>query len=106
MVAYPVVVFIHGQSVGRPSFGDSPQTRSVDSGHDLAPSTRLMEAMGVATERDMLMCPGISAETSDTIINSKAPSTRRLYAFKWRLFALWCRQHVESLFRKSDPRYS
>ncbi len=26
MVAYPVVVFIHGQSVGRPSFGDSPQT--------------------------------------------------------------------------------
>ncbi len=44
----------------------------------------------MATDLDMLMFPGISAETSDTIINSKTPSTRRLYAFKWRLFALWC----------------
>ncbi len=62
--------------------------------HDLVPSTGLMEAMGVATERGMLMRPGISAETSNTIINSRAPSTRCLYAFKWRFFTLRCRQRT------------
>ncbi len=51
-----------------------------------------MEAMGVAPERNALMCSGLSAETTDTIINSRAPSTRRLYAFKLGLFASWCRQ--------------
>ncbi len=96
LVAYPVVVFGPDQSVGRPSLGDSSQTPSVDSslGHDLAPSDRFMEAMGVAPEQNGLMCSGLSAETTVTIINSRAPSTRRLYGFKWRLFASWCRQRA------------
>ncbi len=33
----------------------------------------------------------------NTILNSRAPSTRRLYALKWKLFASWCRQ------RNLDP---
>ncbi len=28
----------------------------------------------------------------NTILNSRAPSTRHLYALKWKLFASWCRQ--------------
>ncbi len=40
------------------------------------------------------MCSGLSAETTITIINSRAPSTRRLYGFKWRFFASWCRQRA------------
>ncbi len=48
----------------------------------------------MAPERNALMCSGLSAETTDTIINYRAPSTRRLYAFKWRCFASWCRQRV------------
>ncbi len=48
--------------------------------------------MGVATEQDIFMCPDILAETSDNIISSRAPSMRRIYAFKWILFTLWCRQ--------------
>ncbi len=44
-------------------------------------------AMGVAPERNSLMCSGLSAETTENIINSGAPTTRRLFAFKWRLFA-------------------
>ncbi len=81
LVAYPVGP---GQSVRRPSLGESSQTRSVDSssGHDFAPLAGIMEAMGVAPERNGLMCSGLSAETTNTIINSRAPSTRCLYAFK------------------------
>ncbi len=40
------------------------------------------------------MCSGLSAETTITIINCRAPSTRRLYGFKWRFFASWCRQRA------------
>ncbi len=74
------MVFGPGQSVNRTSLGDSPQTRSVDSssGNNLAPSVGFMEAMGVAPERNGLMCSGLSAETTDTIINSIAPSKTRL----------------------------
>ncbi|XP_042583419.1 uncharacterized protein LOC109076134 [Cyprinus carpio] len=77
------------------------ETRSIHtgSGHDLASSTGIMEVMGVAPEQSTLMCSGLSAEITNTIINSRAPSTRCLYAFKWKLFASWCRQ------RSLDPFY-
>ena len=52
-----------------------------------------METVGVATERSALVCPGLSAETTETILSSRAASTRRLYAFKWRLFTAWCGNH-------------
>ncbi len=38
--------------------------------------------------------PGHLNSGADTIINYKAPSTRRLFAFKWKIFASWCRQRV------------
>lgn len=56
VVSLPVVFFFSpGQSVGQPSLGDFPQTRSVDtsSWHDLAYWTRFMEAMCLASERNM-----------------------------------------------------
>ncbi len=70
VVAHPVMVLDPGQFVDRPSLGGSPQTRSVDtsSGHDLASSAGIMEVMGVAPEKNALMCSGLSAETTDTII--------------------------------------
>ncbi|KAI2660324.1 hypothetical protein H4Q32_007859 [Labeo rohita] len=84
-----------GQSASRPSLGGSSQTRSADSSpwHDLASSTGIMEVVGVAPERSALMRSCLSAEITDTIINSRAPSTRRLYALKWRLFTSWYRRH-------------
>ncbi len=80
MVAYPVVVYGHGQSVNRASLGDSQG----DSPHDLLTQARagFMEAMGVSPKRN-----GVNMFWS-TIINSRAPSMRHLYDFKWRLFAL------------------
>ncbi len=70
VVAHPVMVLDPGQFVDRPSLGGSPQTRSVDtsSGHDLASSAGIMEVMGVAPEKNALMCSGLSAEATDTII--------------------------------------
>lgn len=53
---------------------------------------QLMETMGVAPEQSTLMCSGLSAEIAGDIYDSRAPSTRRLNAFKWKLFASWCRQ--------------
>ncbi len=76
---------------------DTPQTRSVDSslGHDLAPLAGFMEAMGVAPERNGLTCSGLLAETTDTIINSRARSTRCLYAFKsWKYSQSVCSCHI------------
>ncbi len=58
-----------------------------------------METVGVASERSELICPGLSAEATEAIINSRAVSTRRLYAFKWKLFTTWYRR------RDMDPAY-
>ncbi|KAL0170910.1 hypothetical protein M9458_035506, partial [Cirrhinus mrigala] len=40
---------------------------------------------------------GLSTEVVETILQSRTPSTRKLYALKWRLFTSWCRHH------KQDP---
>ncbi|KAK2866765.1 hypothetical protein Q7C36_002821, partial [Tachysurus vachellii] len=32
---------------------------------------------------------------TETLLNARAPSTRRLYALKWRLFRLWCDEHSQ-----------
>ncbi len=82
------------QSVSGLSVGDPPQTGHAvaSTGNDLAPTARFMEIMGMASERSELICPGLSAEVTETIINSRAVSTRSLSAFKWKLFTTWCRR--------------
>ncbi|KAI2662289.1 ORF V: Enzymatic polyprotein [Labeo rohita] len=40
-----------------------------------------------------LIASGLSTEVVETILQSRAPSTRKLYALKWRLFTSWCRDH-------------
>ena len=101
VVAHTAVVCGTGQSNSGLSMGDSPQTglTIASTRDDLAPKARSVETVGVASERSELICPGLSAETSETIMNSRAASTRRLYAFKWKLFTTWCG------FRSIDPVY-
>ncbi len=36
---------------------------------------------------------GLSTEVVETILQSRAPSMRKLYALKWKLFTSWCRDH-------------
>ncbi len=101
VVAHSTVVCGTDRSVSGLSMGDSPQTGHAvaSTGNDLAPTARLMETVGLASERNYLICPSLSVEAAETIINSRAVSTRRLYAFKWKLFTTWCRS------RDMDPAY-
>ncbi len=101
VLAHSIMVCGTDRSVSGLSVGDSPQTGHAvaSTGNDLAPTARFMETVGVASERNELICPGLSAEATETIINSRAVSTRHLYAFKWKLFTTWCRS------RDMDPAY-
>ncbi|KAL0151218.1 hypothetical protein M9458_053409, partial [Cirrhinus mrigala] len=61
------------------------------------PARAWLEVMGVAPEGAHLVASGLSTEVVETILQYRAPSTRKLYALKWRLFTSWC-EHF-----KQDP---
>ncbi len=52
------------------------------SGHDLSPLLGVAEAMGVAPEGAQLIASGLSTEVAETILQSRFPSMRKLYALK------------------------
>ncbi len=83
----------------RLSMGDSHQEGSplTGRGYDPSPLPRAVEAVGVAPEGAQLVASGLSTEVVETILQSRAPSTRKLYALKRRLFTSWCGD------RKLDP---
>ncbi|KAI2644258.1 Transposon Ty3-G Gag-Pol polyprotein [Labeo rohita] len=47
--------------------------------------------------RAHLLASGLSTKVVETILHSRAPSTRKLYALKWKLFTSWCGR------RQQDP---
>ncbi|KAI2652402.1 Transposon Ty3-G Gag-Pol polyprotein [Labeo rohita] len=65
-----------------------PPSSSPD--HHLPPSPGAVETLGVASEGAHLLASGLSTEVVETILQSRAPSTRKLYALKWKLFTSWC----------------
>ncbi|KAI2646487.1 Multidrug resistance regulator 1 [Labeo rohita] len=79
--------------------GDSRQEGSplTSGGHHPAPPSGVVEAVGVAPEGAQLIDSGLSTEVVETILQSRAPSTRKLYALKWKLFTSWCEE------RQQDP---
>ncbi len=83
----------------RLSLGDSSQEGSPLTGrmHTCASPPGVMEAVGVAPEGARLIASGLSTEVVETILQSRAPSTRKLYTLKWKLFTSWCRD------RQLDP---
>ncbi len=62
-------------------------------GHDFSPSARAVETLGLAPEGAQYLEAGLSAEVIETILSSRAPSTRRLYGLKWNVFSMWCGEH-------------
>ncbi len=62
-------------------------------GLDISPSTRTVETVGLASEGALLIDSGLSTEVVETIIHSRAPSTRKCFALKWRVFTSWCSDH-------------
>ncbi len=59
----------------------------------ISPPTRTVETVGLASEGAPLIDSGPSTEVVETILHSRAPSTRKRYALKWRVFTSWCSDH-------------
>ncbi len=47
---------------------------------------------------------GLSTEVVETILHSRAPSTRKLYALKWKVFASWCSDHQLETINSTNVR--
>ncbi len=62
-------------------------------GLDISLPSRTMETVGFASEGAQLINSGLSTEVVENILHSRAPSTRKLYALKWKVFASWCSDH-------------
>ncbi len=62
-------------------------------GLNISPPSRTVETVGLASEGAQLIDSGLSTEVVETILRSRAPSTRKLYALKWRVFTSWCSDH-------------
>ncbi|XDV14070.1 hypothetical protein PO909_002286 [Leuciscus waleckii] len=99
VVAGPSMVLGHHITPGRPSMGDSHQEGPADTGGGLniSPSPRAVQSLGLAPEGAQYLEAGLSAGVTETILSSRAPSTRKLYGLKWNVFTAWCRQ------REVDP---
>ncbi len=76
VLAGPSMVLGPEFSPRRLSMGDSRQEGS---------PLRDVEVVGVAPEGAQLIASGLSTEVVETILQSRAPSTRKLYALKWEL---------------------
>ncbi|KAL0177470.1 hypothetical protein M9458_026364 [Cirrhinus mrigala] len=99
ILAGPSMVLGPDISPRRLSMGDSRQEGSppTGGGHHPPPPPGAIEAVGVASEGAQLIASGLSTEVVETILQSRAPSTRKLYAQKWKLFTSWCGE------RQQDP---
>ncbi len=76
----------------RLSMGDSHQEGSAltGRGHDPSSPPGVIEAVDVAPEGAQLIASGLSTEVVETILQSRAPSARKLYGLKCKLFTSWC----------------
>ncbi|KAI2646176.1 Protein Daple [Labeo rohita] len=101
VLAGPSMVLGPGISPRWLSMGDSRQEGSplTGGGHHPSPPSLpgVVEAVGVAPEGAQLIASGLSTKVVETILQSRAPSMRKLYALKWKLFTSWCGE------RQQDP---
>ncbi|KAI2653807.1 enzymatic polyprotein [Labeo rohita] len=97
VLAGPSMVLGPDFSPRRLSLGDSRQERSPLTGRGFhsSPPAGAVEALGVASEGAHLLASGLSTEVVETILQSRAPSTRKLYALKWKLFTSWCGRYQQ-----------
>ncbi|KAI2648125.1 ORF V: Enzymatic polyprotein [Labeo rohita] len=83
-----------------PSMAHSPEEGPPLSGerHNLAPAPRSLEPPSMVPGRDQEDFRDLSPSVVNTLLQARAPSTRRLYDLKWRIFVNWCSSRGE------DPR--
>ncbi len=79
----------------RLAVGDPGQERSPISGtgDSISSPARALEPSCLAPEGDQLRDAGLPPDVVETILSARAPSTRRIYAFKWHIFENWCMAH-------------
>ncbi len=85
VLAGPSMVLRPDFSPQRLSMGDSRQERSPLTSGGLSPPPGDVEVLGVAPVGAQLIASGLSTEVVETILQSRAPSARKLYALKWKL---------------------
>ncbi|XP_049901735.1 uncharacterized protein LOC126391201 [Epinephelus moara] len=99
------LVLGHPPSTGRDSMGASNSSglavsSTGDSGSSLSPRA---QALGMAPEGPELLAMGLSPSVVSTLQEARAPSTRALYAHRWRAFVAWCRVHQTDPLTCSAP---
>ncbi len=62
-------------------------------GLDISPQPELWKLWAFPSEGAQLIDSGLSTEVVETILHSRAPSTWKLYALKWKVFTSWCSEH-------------
>ncbi|KAJ1121780.1 hypothetical protein NDU88_000299 [Pleurodeles waltl] len=99
-------VLVHGspQPVGRTSQEAAVQTGSSEQsgGQDSTSQPTLSELNSMAPEFLQYGHLGLSQECMSILKESKRPSTRRSYAFKWKRFYIWCCQQGHNPIRAQD----
>jgi hypothetical protein len=98
-LADPDMVLGHCSTARRPPMAGPSEEGSAVSGrgHNISPPARAVEPLGLAPEGARYLEAGLSAGVVETLLSSRAPSTRRLYSLKWNVFSTWCRE------REVDP---
>lgn len=93
-MAQPAVVPGTGEHVAPSPVADPAEKGPLIPGewHHMAPQPRALGPTCVADQR------GVYQRVLQTIAEARAPSTRRLYTLKWKVFANWC------VDKKEDPR--
>ncbi|KAI2645347.1 TPR and ankyrin repeat-containing protein 1 [Labeo rohita] len=97
LLAHPDLVCRPHAPRDSPSLEEKEGPSSGD-GHNLAPASRPLEPTCVASGWDSADLTGLPQAVINTIIQTRAPSTRQAYALKWGLFADW---HSS---RREDPQ--
>ncbi|KAL0168522.1 hypothetical protein M9458_036744, partial [Cirrhinus mrigala] len=85
ILAQPDLVFGTYAPHDSPSLAHSSEEGSAfsETGHSLAPASRPLETSYLVPGWDTEVLSGLPQGVVDTIISTRAPSTRRLYALKW-----------------------
>ncbi|KAL0149886.1 hypothetical protein M9458_054817, partial [Cirrhinus mrigala] len=95
-MAQPAVVSGIGEPVVDPPVSDSAEKGFIvpGKGHHMAPQTGTMGSACVASQYGVNQLT-VSQRILYTITEARAPSTRRLYGLKWKVFANWCASRHE-----------
>ncbi len=94
-LAHQILVWSKGKLLSL-SMGDSHQGNllSQAEGMILHPRPELLKLwVCVASEGAQLVASGLLTEVVETILQSRAPSTTKVYTLKWKFFTSWYRDH-------------